>query len=312
VNADRWLRLYPAAWRERYGAELADLLADCSAAGRLRRRDRFDLVLAAARERWRAVRAAGAGAEEPARAGVLRVLACWAMFVVAGGAVAKFSEHWQDRPTYPAPPRIAAVAFDVLRGSAVAGGVAVLLGAGVALPALRAFLRSGGWAGVRRAARPAAVLTAVTLAATGGLVAWANDGLSEAARNGGDPGYGAAFLCWAGLLVVCLAASTVAGVRIVRLLTFSGRTLRLLAGCSVVVAAAIVAATAATLVWWVALARSVPWVLDGSRVGSTGSTAPLVLCGSAGLMLLSGLGALAGARRAWRATAHQPLVNVTV
>jgi hypothetical protein len=58
------------------------------------------------------------------------------------------------------------------------------------------------------------------------------------------------------------------------------------------------AVTAATVVWWAALASVAPWFLAGLPAGSTPSPAAPALIGATILMLLSTAVAAAGARQA--------------
>ncbi len=92
-----WLRLYPSAWRERYGEELQELVLATSGEGPIPWHTRIDLLRSGVRERLHAMGLAGGDTPpaEQARAGALLVLCAWALFVVGGGVTQKFSEQWQ-------------------------------------------------------------------------------------------------------------------------------------------------------------------------------------------------------------------------
>ena len=289
-TAARLLRLYPADWRERYGEELAELIAQTSGDGaRVPPRTQIDVALAGARERLRATGMSGDGAPEAqVRGGVLLVLCAWALMVVAGCAVQRASEHWQSLT--PAGSRgVPGAAFAVLVAAAVLAAAAVVAGLALALPALRAFLRDGGWPAIGRRVLIAAALTGLAIAATAGLVAWAH-GLSVARRDGHDTAYAVAFVAWALLLATTLAAWTAAAVSTARRLALPASTLRVEVRLACAVATAMLVVTAATAVWWAAVADAAP------RFGATAQ-----LSGALAAMALATLLSGAGARRAVRA-----------
>jgi hypothetical protein len=276
-TTDRLLRLYPRAWRERYGEELADVIVATSG-DHVPWRVRLDVVRSGARERLRSSGLSGDGApRERVRGGALLVLCAWALFVLAGGAVQKISEHWQDTVA-PADRALPQAAFAVLVGAAVCGGLLVLAGIAATLPSLSTLRR----APMRRVVLPAAALTAVALAATVALVVWAH-GLTPAQRDGHDAGYAAAFLAWAVLCAACLLAWTGAAVSIARRVELRAPVLRLEARLAVGVTVAMGVMTAATVVWWAAL---------GDHGGA--------LVAAAVMLVATGLGA-AGSRRAVQA-----------
>lgn len=293
------LRLYPPAWRARYGEELAALIAETSG-GPVPWHVRLDVVVAALGER---LRAAGLAGDQPPRerirGGALAVLCAWAAFVVAGMVVQKFSEHWQAATPAAgrATPRDA---FDVLLASALIGSALVAAGVAAAAPALVRLVRAGGLGQVRRHLLAAVSLTAAAVPASAGVVIWAGH-LAAAQRNGRDGAYGLAVVLYGLLLVACLAAWTVAGVSLARRLELSPRTLRLEALLAAGVTAAMASMTAATAVWWAALARSAPWFLAGTPQGASASPLALPLLGAAVLMLVATGLALGGATRAVRA-----------
>jgi hypothetical protein len=293
------LRLYPAGWRARYGEELEGLILEASGQ-RVPWRVRLDVVFAAGRER---LRGAGLVGDRPPvermRGGALLVLCAWALFVVPGVLVQRVSEHWQAAT--PVGSRgLPAGAFDALLVGAVVGGALVVVGVAVALPSLARLLRSGGRRPLRRHLLVAVGLSLGAVPASVGVVVWAH-GLSPGARNGGDAAYETAVVLWSLLLVACLAAWTVAGVALARRLDLSAAMLRLEALLSVGVASTLVGMTAATAVWWAALARSAPWFLAGAAVGSPASPLSPALVVAAILMLVAVAAGAGGAGRALRA-----------
>jgi hypothetical protein len=251
------LRLYPRAWRVRYGAELEELIL-ASSSGRTSWRVRADVVAGAFRER---LRSAGLSGDSPpveqARGGVLLALCAWVLFVVGGLSVQRFSEHWQGAT--PAGvlrfPSLAYDAFDALLAAAVVGTVLVLVGIAVTLPAMVRFLREGGWPLVRRRILVAVASTVVAVGFVVGLALWAR-GVTEAGRNGGDHAYvGLAALTLAAILA-CLAAWTAAAVACARRLHLSLVALVVEAVLAVGVTLSMATMTVATLTWWVVFARA--------------------------------------------------------
>jgi hypothetical protein len=153
---------------------------------------------------------------------------------------------------------------------------------------------------VRRQLLTAGALTVAAVPASVGVIVWAGR-LTEAQRDGHDGAYSLAVSLWVLLLTGCLAAWTVAGVALARRLELSSRVLRLEALLAAGVAVTMLSMTAATAVWWAALARSAPWFLAGAPAGSTASPLAPQLLAATILMLLATMLAVAGATRAVRA-----------
>jgi len=299
------LRLYPDGWRQRYGEELEELIVESCGGEGVPWSMRLDVVRGGARERLRDVGLGGDGApDEQARGGALLVLCAWALFVIGGLGVQKFSEHWQDA-TPTASQSLPSIAFAVLVAAAACGTVLVLVGVVAALPSLAAFLRRGGWAGIRRRVTAALLLTGVAIVATVALVMWA-DGLTAYQRDGHDLAYAIGFVAWALLAVGCLLAWTVAAVTTARRLTLRTPTLTIEAWLAAAVTLAMVGMTAATVVWWIALADAAPWFLAGRPRGESGSPLAAQLGVSAALMVLASLLGAAGSHRALRALPRIP------
>jgi hypothetical protein len=295
------LRVYPPAWRARYGEELAALIVESSGGDRVPWRTRADVVLAGGRERLHESGLTGDGAPPGVRAcaGSLLALCAWVLFVVAGSGVAKFAEHWQDAT--PAASRgLPSGAFQGLMVAAAVGSGLVLAGIAATLPSLVVFLRGGGWPLIRRNIVIAVSLTGVAAAAVFPLAAWAHQ-LTSLQRNGHDLGYGIAFIAWALLVAGCLVAWTRAAVTTARRLSLPAATLRLEAWLASAVTVTMGAMTAATAVWWAALAHTAPWALAGGPAGSTASPLAPQLFAAATLMLVATLIGALGATRSLRA-----------
>jgi hypothetical protein len=286
MSARALLRLYPVAWRERYGEELEGLIVEASGGGRVPWRMRADVASSGVRERLRTAGLGGDGAPgDRARGGALLVLCAWALFVLAGAAVQKISEHWQD--ALPAGHSLPSIAFTGL--VVVASGTSVLVAGGIAVtvPSLVSFLRAGGWPAIRGRIRAAVAATVLALAATAALVIWLH--------AAGDPARGAAYAAgavWAVMLAACLGLWTAGAVATARRLRLAPATLELEARLATGVTVAMGAMTAATAAWWAALASRAPGFLG---------TAPPALIAAVAAMTLATLAGAAGSRGALRA-----------
>jgi hypothetical protein len=281
-TGERLLRFYPPAWRRRYGEELAGLIVEASDGGRVPWRTRLDVALAGGRER---VRSAGLepgdSPAERVRARFLLVLCAWALLVLGGAVAGKFSEHWRD--AVPAGGSgLASAAFTVLIAAAGWGSALVLAGVAAAVPSFLRSLPGGGWGRVRRPLAAAALAGLALVAATAALALWAG-GLSSAQREGGDAAYSAAFVVWALLVAGTIATCAGAAVAIAGRIELPDRLLRLEAWLAAGATVAMAAVTAATLVWWIALADAAPWFFSGAQARSSGGStlAPQLLAAAA-------------------------------
>jgi len=238
--SSRLLRLYPAAWRERYGDELMSLIEADATAGRLSLRVRFDVVRAAFAQRLRSSGPAGDAVppEGRIRAGVLLVLSSWAAFVVAGLAFAKSTEHVGSDAAYTWVQLAAGV-----------GTLAVVLGIALVARPLSAFLRAGGWQKIHRPVLRAIAASGLTLIAFVSLVVWAHR-LTYAQRNGSDWLYGAAFLVVAACVVASIGLWTHAAVVTARRLALTRALLAGEAALASVTTLAMAVMTVAATLWW--------------------------------------------------------------
>jgi hypothetical protein len=297
------LRWYPAAWRERYGEELAGLIEDDLDGRPITLRFRLSMVRAGLRERGHQSGLTGHAAPPPdrVRAGFLLVLAAWTAFVAAGTVFAKLSEHFAHAVPGGAHA-ISVTAFGVVQVLATICALLVLAGALTAGAALRRFLRAGGWRSVCRPVLRAAGATVVAAAALTWLTLDAST-LTSAARNGGDRLYSAGFVLVALLLGTALTLWTVAAVAIARRLTLSRRVLAMEAAAASAVTAGMILMTAATASWWGAVASSAPWFLHGTARAPMVSAFTPNLIGVMTVMLVAGVIATYGVTRvarSWR------------
>jgi len=137
----------------------------------------------------------------------------------------------------------------------------------VAFPAAVRHLRSGGWPHVRRPIRRALGASGIAAVATSAMAVWAHH-MDLPQRNGGNVGYGLAFLAWVLLLVANVGLWTAAGVAVARRIDLGRTALRIEAVLAVAVAVVVGAMTAAVSLWWVAMAQGAPWFLAGTRPGT--------------------------------------------
>jgi hypothetical protein len=282
-SARALLRLYPPAWRARYGAELEELLVRTSG-GHVSPRAAVDLLRSAVRERLRSAGLAGDGLPpgERARSGALLVLWAWLAFAIAGLVVQRGAEHWQTRT--PAHDRaLPAGAFATLEIGAAIGSIVVLAASALALPGLARLLHAGRWREIRRSIVVSAWVGVVAVVAVLALVRWAHR-LDQSQRNGHDLRYGAAFVACAIVVATALGCWTVAATIVARRLELPARVLRLQAAAAACATAAMVVMAVATTVWWISLAAS-----------------PLLLAATVGMAVAALAGGI-GSARALQAT----------
>ena len=295
----RLLRVYPPAWRARYGDELATLIEEIEAGARMSWRVRLDVVRAGVIERARGLGMKALPPRDRAREGTLLVLYAWMLFVIGGFGVQKASEHWKA-VTPTAKQTLPSAAFDVLFLTAGVGSLLVLAGIAVTLPGFIALLRKGGWGQIRRPIFRAILLSLFILAATKGLAVWAHS-LTPAARNGSDHFYGAVFLAWVLLVAACLFAWANAAAATARNLALPFEALRTEVRLGAALTVAMAVMTIATAVWWGALAEAAPSLFDGRPAGSNASSLDWNMIVPVVLMLCATTVGLIGATRAAKA-----------
>jgi hypothetical protein len=292
--------LLPGFWRARYGEELEDLIVGMHEEKRVQLGVYTDVIRAGVRERLSAARLAlgdpaGRPPENRARAGAIAVMWGWAGFILAGMVVAKSSEHWQQ--ALPGSHLGASAMYVVLIAAAVLAAVLMLVGLATAAPAFLSDLHTGAWSGLRARAVAAVALTALFGAATLGLVAWAHS-LTSVQRNGGDYGYSVGFVLWAALASSTLLVWTATAARAGRHLSLKPATVRTQTWIATGVAALMAVMSAATIGWYIVLARESPAALTGDA--STEHPSPVVvsLIAAIVLMILMTVHSLIAARRA--------------
>jgi len=283
--ADLWS--YPRSWRDRYGDDVEMYLRDRYGDGPLPVSARLSLFRSGTVERLRSGGIIGTSAEPDlqVRGASLLVLYAWVMFVFAGSAFAKYTEHW-PLVTPQVDRRLPAAAMGAVQASSLAGTLILISAAAVALPALARLVRSDGWRPLWALLRPLAV--AVTVAGVAGtvIVVW-NNHLGPAAITAPLSLQVAGVV--AGLLVLgALAVGCGTVVALVYRLRLSHRVTRAFGLLALAMAAVLVLIFAGVLTWWISTAEHAPWFFGSLAPRSPSSPAPLamiVLC----LMMLSAL-----------------------
>lgn len=295
---ERALRWYPAAWRERYGAELAALIEDTYPDGAVSWRCRLSLLRSGTVERLRAAGLLGSAAppSDGVRAGLVLVLWAWAVFVVAGAGFANRADSWRSA-VGARGARLPVAGYDVVYGAGLVGGVIVLLAAGICAPSVVRLVRAGGWPGIRRPVILAAALTIVTIVVIVVLAVWARQ-LGPRERNGGLWTYSATFVAAVLLFSATVMSCSAAAAAAARRMELRPGVLRRCCALAVTLTLVMAALAAGTVAWWAAMAARAPWFLAGTAPGSAGSVAPPALVAVGTLMILGITLGVLGARRA--------------
>ncbi len=287
-NRSRALKWYPRAWRDRYGDDLAQYLADRYGDGHIPMTARLSMIRSGSVERLRTGGIIGTSGDPDMRirgASIL-VLLAWGVFVVAGSAFAKYSEHWplaMPRHDYWLP----AAAMFAVRLAAVAGLLILLVAGLLTLPALVDLIRSEGWKPQWALARPAAVSVAVAAVASVVVVSW-NRHLGPSSNATAPLALRASALVGGLLVVGALAVCGATAVALVYRLRLSRQVTRLLGVLAIAMAAVLVVIFAGALTWWVCTAIHAPWFFGTLVPRSPTSPAPaaMIVLGS---MMLTGL-----------------------
>ncbi len=280
----RWIRWYPAAWRARYGDELQALVEDSYGTDRPPLRVQLALRRSGALQHltdYKLVDPADRG--DRVRSGTLLVLCAWALFMVAGAAFAKFSEHW-DVSVASGAQGLPTVAYDAVQWAGFAGTAIVAVAALIAVPGVVRLVRAGRFGPIRAPMGRAMVATAITATATVGVVAWAHR-LSSHDRNGGSWPYLALGTVWALLICASIGLCTAAVVAAASRIEVSHRAWRVYRVLSVGLALAMVTVAAGTLAWWASLATRAPHVLDTGLLALPGGQVPPPLVVAVALMV---------------------------
>jgi len=297
---DRILRWYPANWRQRYGQGLAALLKDTYGEDQLPLRVRVSLARAGTVERAREVGVVGesANSAERLRAGSLLVLCGWTLFVVAGTAFAKFTEHW-DVATPSAHRTLPAIADASAQAAGILSAIAVLVAALMTVPAVLRLLRSRGWASIRRPMLRGTLSIGVSVALFAGLVLWAHQ-LNLHQRNGGLALYGLAAIVTGFVVLAAMVIVTTTMITVTRKLDISRRVLSLLSSLALVMTLLMGVIAAGIGLWWASEAIYAPQFLAnsiGSGIIGTSNALPPALIVAGVLMVLGLTGACTGSVR---------------
>ena len=299
----RLLKWYPSRWRARYGEELIALMEDTYGEGSVPLSSRFAIMRTGAAEHLREVGLVE-GEETPGervRSGSLLVLCGWALFVIAGSAFAKMTEHWVG--STPRGDRVLPTnAYGAVQVAASVGFVIVIVAAAIALPAVSRFILDGGWAKVRRPVGRALIISTTTALLTIGMIVWVHH-VGPAQHNGGLVTHLIGSL-WALLVVASIGSCTLAAAAVVRRLRLSAPLLRLEGLLAMLLTLGMITIMAGALVWSVSIANDAPRLLSGSGSGLFGVPGPPAeiitgLLMLAGLILgVGGAGRVAGSIRA--------------
>ena len=256
-RSTRWIRWYPAAWRERYGEELLALVEDSYGTDGPPLRVRLGLRRSGAVQHLReATLVDPVDRSDQVRSGALLVLCAWAMFIIAGAAFAKFSEQW-DVSVSSGAHGLPTAAYDAVQWAGSAGTAIVAVAALIAIPGVVRLVRAGGFGPVRAPMRRAVIAAAITAATTLGVVVWAHH-LSAHDRNGGSWAYVALGTVWALMICTSIVLCTAAVVAAASRIEVSDRTWRVYRVLAVGLALAMVTIAAGTIAWWASLASRAP------------------------------------------------------
>ena len=301
------LKWYPRTWRDRYGADFEQFLEDRYGDGPLPLSARLSMVRSGSLEHLRSGGIVGSSADPDTRVrgASLLVLCAWGVFIVAGSAFAKYTEHW-PLATPPVDRWISATGMAAVQAAA-AVGVLILVVAGLAcLPAFVQFIRSEGWRALWPLIRPMTVSVIAAGAVSVGILAWNNHVGPSTATPWGLRIAGAL----AGLVVIAaLAVSYATLIAFVYRLRISTRVTRILGVLAVAMTLALAVIFAGALTWWISTALHAPWFFGSLIPRSPTSPAPLPMI-VLGLMMLSGL-VLAGIGSLRIATLRSAVGDVT-
>jgi len=280
------LKWYPRIWRDRYGADFELFLQDRYGEESLPMSAQLSMARSGTVERLRSGGIVGCTVDPDTRVrgASLLVLCAWGVFIVAGSAFAKYTEHW-SLATPQVDHWLPAAAMGAVQVAAAAGMLIVVVAALISLPALVELVRSDGWSELWPLVRPVVLSVTVAGAVSIGIVAW-KDHLGPTTDT--PSGLRIAGVL-AGLVVIgALVVTCGTLLAIVYRLRFTPRVTRILGLLAVVMAAALVVIFAGALTWWISTALHAPWFFGSLVPRSPATPAPLAMI-VLGLMMLSGL-----------------------
>jgi hypothetical protein len=286
------LRWYPKAWRDHYGDELAMFLDDRYGERSVPLWARLSMMRSGLVERLRVGGMVGRSvdSDQRVRGASLLVLCAWGVFVVAGAAFAKYTEHW-PLATPRGDQRLPAVAMGTVQVAAFAGVLIVLVAGFVTLPAFVNLVRSDGWRSLWPTMRVMVVTTIVAGMASIAVIAW-NQHLGPSQANTSSWAWKAVGATWGLLVIGALAGGAGTVVALVNRLRLTHRSTQALGLLAMAMAAVLAVIFAGTLTWWISTAIHAPWFFGSLAPRSPISPAPLAMV-TFSVMMLSGL-ALAG------------------
>ena len=285
------LRLYPPAWRDRFGAEFGALLDETRATPSVL----FDVLVAAVdahlhptgpRRRWPLM-------IERLRSSELVVFASWVVFVVAGLAFQRMTEGAPFPAIGADQPAVGWTYLAVVAGAVVSLCSVIFASLPIALSIARTAIATRRWRHVGLLAVPPVAL-AIWVGLTAVLLALIDPPASDVARI-------ALFLVWVGAFAIAAVASTVA-VSAAALEAEVDATLYQRAALpAALTAAAMLVCVGSVVAWGVALGLAAPSAFWGNE-GILGSST--VLAWLAVVVVMAGATAIAirAATRARSAT----------
>jgi hypothetical protein len=289
----RWLlRLYPPAWRARYGDEFAALLdlAPLSLWSLL------DILLGALDARWltRDWRISTMSTlTRRLRRSEIAIFCAYIAFVVAGSAFAKITEYDDFQAATHTFPLIG-IAFNTLVVAAwVALAAVVIGGAPLALAAARAALAARRWGTLALLAVPALALGALyafvlLLTRVIGPAIHAGNGATTANYHLG--------IALGGFFLLCAIASTAAVARAIAQSEIAPGLYRFARIPAAVATLAMLVVTLALLVWGLGLRAYVPSLFNGNDGLLASNTAANWLVNFVAMALATGVALWAAAR----------------
>jgi hypothetical protein len=220
------------------------------------------------------------------RGASLLVLCAWGIFVIAGSAFAKYTEHW-PLATPHGDYRVPAAAMVAVQAAAAAGVLVIVIAGLLTLPALVGLVRSEGWRSIWVPLRPSVASVAVAGLASIVVIAW-NQHLGSS--PGGNVPMGLRVVAVAGGLLVVGALAVCCGsiAAIVYRLRLSHRVTLALGVLAVAMTGVLLVIFGGALTWWISTAIHAPWFFGSLVPRSPSSPAPLAMI-VLGTMMLSGL-----------------------
>ena len=270
------LRLYPAAWRDRYGDEFGALLEETPMSVSAV----FDVLVAAVdahlhptgpHRSWPLM-------IERIRRSELAVFASWVVFVVAGLAFQRMTEGDPFAPIASSQTAVGVSYAVIVAGAVVSLAAVTIAGVPIALAIARAGIRLRSWRQLALLAVPP-----IALAAWMGLTLYL---VSRGDQPADDPWRLVTFLGWVGSFIVAAIASTVAVGAAALAAEIDGSLYRRAALPAMITGVAMGVVALAVTAWGIALAFASPsafWSSDGIL----GSSTPLTWLGILLVMALA-------------------------